>query len=155
MFGKRWMTRGSILLLVVFILVQMTSCGYILYPERRGQTGGRIDPGIAILDAVGLLFFIIPGVVAFAVDFSSGAIYFPPHRGHSDPGSLRPEDTVVVRVKPGEMDQKTLEAIVAEQVGKPVHLDAENVRIFTVDKSGRFIPRDEDQPVPYVNREDS
>src|SRR5215472_17337813 len=55
-----------------------TSCGTILYPERRGQPRGPLDPGVVVLDAIGLLFFIIPGVIAFAVDFSTGAIYLPP-----------------------------------------------------------------------------
>lgn len=52
-------------------------CGTLLYPERRGQTGGRIDPSVAILNGIGLLLFIVPGLIAFAVDFGSGAIYLP------------------------------------------------------------------------------
>ena len=32
---------------------------------------------MAVLDGIGLLFFIIPGVIAFAVDFSNGTIYLP------------------------------------------------------------------------------
>ena len=37
-----------------------------------------MDWGIFALDAVGLLLFFLPGVIAFAVDFSTGAIYLPP-----------------------------------------------------------------------------
>ena len=58
-------------------LFQTASCGTILYPERRGQTRGRIDPAVAILDGLGLFLFLIPGIVAFAVDFTTGAIYLP------------------------------------------------------------------------------
>ena len=65
------------LALVLTIAFFSTSCGTILYPERRGQTRGVIDPGVLLLDAVGLIFFVIPGIVAFAVDFSTGAIYYP------------------------------------------------------------------------------
>jgi hypothetical protein len=50
-------------------LVQIPACGTILHPERRGQNGGRIDSGIAVLDGVCVLFFIIPGIIAYAVDF--------------------------------------------------------------------------------------
>ena len=32
---------------------------------------------MAVLDGIGLLFFILPGVIAFAVDFSNGTIYLP------------------------------------------------------------------------------
>ena len=59
------------------LIFQSAGCGTILHPERKGQRDGRIDVGIAVLDAVGLLFFIIPGVIAFAVDFTNGTIYLP------------------------------------------------------------------------------
>lgn len=65
------------LLLSAAMLVNLAACGTILHPERRGQSGSRIDAGIAVLDGIGLLFFILPGVVAFAVDFSNGTIYLP------------------------------------------------------------------------------
>lgn len=54
-----------------------SSCGTLLYPERQGQSGGRVDPSIAIFNGIGLLLFVIPGLVAFAVDFHTGAIYLP------------------------------------------------------------------------------
>ncbi|WP_116472777.1 hypothetical protein [Zobellella maritima] len=56
---------------------QLAACGTVFYPERKGQINGRIDPVVAIANGVGLLFFIVPGVIAFAVDFSTGAIYLP------------------------------------------------------------------------------
>ena len=59
------------------LTVQLMGCGTLMYPERRGQRGGSIDAGIAILDGIGLLFAIIPGVIAFCVDFSNGTIYLP------------------------------------------------------------------------------
>ena len=40
-----------------------TSCGTILYPERRGQPAGKIDVGVAVLDGIGLLVFLVPGVI--------------------------------------------------------------------------------------------
>ncbi len=56
-------------LVTAILVVQLLGCGTILYPERRGQAAGRYDTDIVILDAIGLLFFIVPGVVAFGVDF--------------------------------------------------------------------------------------
>jgi hypothetical protein len=50
--------------LVATLLTQLTACGSIFYPDRRGQIDGKIDPAIAVLDAVGLLFYIIPGLIA-------------------------------------------------------------------------------------------
>lgn len=55
----------------------VSGCGTILHPERKGQVNGKIDPGIAALDGLGLLLFFIPGIIAFAVDFSNGTIYLP------------------------------------------------------------------------------
>lgn len=63
--------------LIACLLSQMVACGLILHPERKGQKAGQIDPAIALFDAIGLLFFLVPGVIAFAVDFYSGTIYLP------------------------------------------------------------------------------
>ena len=57
---------GSALCLT--LITQLAACGTIFYPERRGQVSGRIDPAIAVMNAIGLLFYIIPGLLAFAVD---------------------------------------------------------------------------------------
>lgn len=64
-------------LLASTLTTQLAACGTVFYPERKGQVSGRIDPVVAIANGVGLLFFIVPGVVAFAVDFATGAIYLP------------------------------------------------------------------------------
>ena len=56
----------------------LSGCGYFLYPERIGQKGGKVDPTVVILDALGLLLGVIPGIVAFAVDTTNGTIYLPP-----------------------------------------------------------------------------
>ena len=63
--------------LIACLLSQMVACGLILHPERKGQKAGQIDPAIALFDAIGLLFYLVPGVIAFAVDFYSGTIYLP------------------------------------------------------------------------------
>lgn len=68
--------RATALALLFALGVQL-GCGTLIYPERRGQRSGRIDPSIAILDGIGVLLFIVPGLVAFAVDFGTGAIYLP------------------------------------------------------------------------------
>src|SRR3954470_15896810 len=71
----------------------VAGCGMILHPERRNQPpGGNMDWGVFALDSVGLLLFFIPGVIAFAVDFSTGAIYLPPPMdyGDSEPPTKNP-----------------------------------------------------------------
>lgn len=92
------------LLNIVLIVATLNTvaCGYLIYPERQGQRGDHVDGTVVALDAVGLLFFILPGVVAFAVDFASGCIYLP--KGKDGVFSLNetaPQDWVAVtRVAP-------------------------------------------------------
>lgn len=55
-----------------------TGCGTLMHPERVGQTSrGNVDWTVVGLDAIGLCFFFIPGIIAFAVDFGNGAMFFP------------------------------------------------------------------------------
>lgn len=74
--GKRLGSTFRIFI-CAFLIVQLMGCGTILYPERKGQKSGKIDAGVAILDGIGVLCFIIPGVIAYAVDFYNGTIYLP------------------------------------------------------------------------------
>lgn len=53
-------------------------CGTLLHRERCNQPHShQIDWKIAALDGLGLLLFFVPGVIAFVVDFWTGAIYLP------------------------------------------------------------------------------
>ncbi len=96
------------------LILQLAGCGTIIYPERRGQTHGQIDPGIAVLDALGLLLFIIPGVIAFAVDFSTGAIYLQPGQ---KPKHLSIEKVAVIQLSPAELQESTICRVVEQNTG--------------------------------------
>jgi hypothetical protein len=77
-------------------VVVAAGCGTIMYPERIGQPTGPLDWKVVALDTIGLLFFFVPGVIAFAVDFTNGTIYLPPeHYGLKTP----PEGKQLVEVK--------------------------------------------------------
>jgi hypothetical protein len=108
------------------LIVESAACGTILYPERRGQRGGRVDAGVAVLDAVGLLFFIIPGVIAFAVDFGNGAIYLP----SGGKGILGRGDPVKVRFDPKGDAKASVERIVRERTGRTIRLDRDEVEVI-------------------------
>jgi hypothetical protein len=100
-----------------------TGCGMILHPERRGQPpGGSLDWSIVALDAVGLLLFFIPGVIAFAVDFATGAIYLPPP-GYGDAERLTNDEQLVqVHVPPKELTPNRLEQVASKHAGRDVRL---------------------------------
>lgn len=104
-------------------VAQLVGCGTVLHPERRGQAAGPYDWSIVALDAVGLLFFFVPGVIAFAVDFATGAIYLPQggygrmeqSTGHS---ALMKVDSHAQRVS-----VRTLERVVSDHTGQDVRLE--------------------------------
>ena len=39
-----------------------------------------MDPAVVVMDGVLLILFIVPGLVAFVIDFHTGAIYLPKGR---------------------------------------------------------------------------
>jgi hypothetical protein len=122
------MRRVAAFIVTVAFSLQTTGCGLLLFPERQGQKGGRIDPGVAILDAAGLIVFIVPGLIAFGVDFITGCIYLPGgQRAAVD--ALTPR---TVFVDPRTLDQATIEGVVERATGAPVRLDAPMVEARVV-----------------------
>src|SRR5579872_6829969 len=79
--GRRFFSgsrkRAFGLILIFCVAFESAACGTLIHRDRWGQSSGRLDPSIVILDGLGLLIFLVPGVVAFIVDFSTGAIYLP------------------------------------------------------------------------------
>ena len=129
---KRAIVTVLCLIVSVVFIIELAGCGTILYPERKGQKDGRIDPGMAVLDGLGLLFFIIPGVIAFAVDFTTGAIYLP---GGPRKSSIFPEDEtmVVVRVNPKELNEETIKEVVRRETGSQARFDLNHVELQVLD----------------------
>jgi len=122
-------------LIVAVLSFQLAACGTILYPERKGQRDGRLDIGVVLLDGIGLLCFIIPGVIAYAVDFSNGTIYLPGTRAkamQADP-SLRGLRTV--RFDPKKCTPRLLQDLIRRETG--YDLDWHDPRLYVVELSRR------------------
>jgi len=114
--------KAVIGLVVVSLTLQAAACGTLLYPERRGQKSGEIDVKVAVFDGIGLLFFIIPGVVAYIVDFSTGAIYLP--AGTNNRLELEGASSVVVKVDPVLLlNPGAVREIVSKEMGLPCTVD--------------------------------
>ena len=103
----------------VVLMAHLAGCGTLIHPERKGQKDGRIDAGIAVLDGLGLLFFIIPGVIAFAVDFSNGTIYLP-----GTGGILRQ-----AKLDPRHSTDADIERIIRQETGYTVKLNQDDVKV--------------------------
>ena len=113
-------------LVLASLLVQLVGCGTIFWPERKGQPSGRLDPKVVALDAVGLLLFFIPGVIAFAVDFNNGTIYLPPESHVSTEPS--PSGWIPVRSSSKSPTSHEIERIVQQRTGKSFRLQSGRYR---------------------------
>lgn len=127
-FNKTWTTALPILLICSFL--QLTACGTILYPERKGQRAGRLDPAIVVLDAIGLLFFIIPGVIAFAVDFNNGSIYLPGGKGKQ--GSV--QDVKIVKFDPNGTSPDDLSRLIEHHTEKKIAFTDQRMYVYRADR---------------------
>ena len=105
---RRWLT-GAI---VGVSIVTLSGCGTLFHPERKGQLSGNVDPVVAIANGVGLLFFIVPGVIAYAVDFSNGTIYLPSASSAS----------VDIHHLDDAMDVASLEKLLSDKAVQPISL---------------------------------
>ena len=113
----------------------LSGCGTILYPDRSYQEErGNLDPAIVIMDGIGLFFFIIPGLVAFAVDLTTGALFFPADHDHGDR-----ERTIFDRQETSaQPTRQEIERVVALKTGKRIDLINNNVRVMELQSLDQF-----------------
>lgn len=131
--SRKSLLRGISLLAAFTTAVTAVSCGTILYPERRGQSGGKLDATVVILDGIGLLFFFVPGVIAFAVDFATGAIYLP--RFHFLQNEISPdslEDYRVILTGNEHLTLSELELLLEQELDRKIELSAPDIRVAKV-----------------------
>ncbi len=126
--GLRKITAG---LIAIGFALQLAGCGTLLYPERRGQVSGQYDTDIVLLDAAGLLFGIVPGVVAFAVDITTGAIYLPEGQTSRTRAILGNVEIERVPFEGRTLDD--VEAALLEHSGIEVDLRAPGVQLTPMD----------------------
>jgi hypothetical protein len=122
---KTFINALRIFVCVIFTM-QLMGCGTLMYPERRGQRGTSIDAGVAVLDGIGFLFGIIPGVIAFAVDFSNGTIYLPER---TKIGSLDLKNIKEVKFDPKHTSLASIEKTITDETGYEVKFDQGNIKL--------------------------
>ncbi len=124
MFSKK-LTPIALSLTMVF----QAGCGTLLYPERQGQErGDKLDPTVLILNGIGLFFFVIPGLVSFAVDFNTGALYLPSEEGASKVSHNSTQNTQMFTIQ-GKVDAQAINAIIEEQLNIANVLSHDNLQI--------------------------
>ncbi|MEW4563110.1 hypothetical protein AB1K70_11325 [Bremerella sp. JC770] len=142
-----------------------SGCGTIMHPDRVGQPHThQLDWRVAALNGLGMLFFFVPGVVAFAVDFYTGAIYLPYDEMYtpqpvSSPsvtpeGLPTPPPTVPameqashqavggelrqVQIPRNQLNSQTLEHVVATHTGHQISLEDPYTRLSVLDELDGF-----------------
>ena len=113
----------------VCLVFCLCACGTLMYPERKGFKSGSIDPTVAILDGVGCLFFLIPGLVMFAVDFHNGTIYLPPGETSSREPVRSLHGMTAVHVGGDQLSPQAIESILEVHTGKKIDLGSPSVRV--------------------------
>ena len=103
------------------LLICSGGCGTILHPERKGQISGQIDPAVAILNGVGLVMFLIPGVIAFAVDFSNGTIYLP--SGQTASADIELDEMAPLSVGAANLSRDQIQSVLDQHTSGAISLD--------------------------------
>ncbi len=135
-------TRFISITLLGLLQVSTVGCGTILYPARRGQPAGQLDWGVVALDAVGLLFFFVPGVIAFAVDFNNGTIYLP-SEGVAGPAQASTDHTqksplTSITTSPQQLTPQVVEQTLARHTGRDIRLVPGTFRTKVLDRLDPF-----------------
>jgi len=117
------MKKLTSLTIALVLLLNLSACGTLFYPERVGQRhSNEVDIKVAVADGIGLLFFIVPGIIAFAVDYNNGSIYLPSRHSSID-------HSVKVVSADRDIDNDYLEAMLEEEFDIQVDLDASSTLI--------------------------
>ena len=142
MTGRISRARFISLTLLGLLKVSTVGCGTILYPARRGQPAGRLDWGVVALDAVGLLFFFVPGVIAFAVDFNNGTIYMPSEGTWVPPQTStnlnQKSPLTSLATSPQQLTPQVVEQTLARHTGRDIRLVPGTFRTKVLDRLDQF-----------------
>lgn len=86
--------RFMVVVALAAVILATPGCGTLLHPARlEAKASTRLDTRVVILDCLWLFAGVIPGVVALATDFVTGAAYFSEGEAKVSSG-----DTVSVKV---------------------------------------------------------
>lgn len=129
--GQSIFRRCIVITVISALMFQLAACGTLMYPERKGQINGKIDPNVAILDGLGLLLFIIPGVIAFAVDFATGTIYLPGSSAILGTENQL-EGWATLTVPAENMTREGFESVIAEHAHVHDALSSKNGHVYEV-----------------------
>lgn len=136
----RVLSRRAILRAVVAggLTSSVVGCGTILYPERRGQPATRVDWAVVAMDGLLLLLFLVPGIIAFVVDFTTGAIYLPV--GSSVAAASKENRYHKLQLPKDKLTEQGIAAAVSAHLKRPVRLEQDRYETRTIGSLDEFEP---------------
>ncbi len=122
--------RGAVCVVLVILLA---GCGTIMYPHRVGQRGGNVDMGVVAMDGLCLLLFVLPGVVAFIVDYANGAIYLP-----GGFGSMELKDMKKISFDADKCTLADIEKTISGEIGREVKISGPGMKMYSFRSYGEL-----------------
>ena len=124
--------RRSLICLLAALLLGASGCGTLFYSHRIGRRMSKtIDNRVFYTDCALCLFGIIPGVVAFILDYDNGTIYYTQAElipDNFNEGSLSPDK--MKKIDGGSMTEEEIARLLSRATGRQI--DLSQARIVTV-----------------------
>lgn len=133
-------TRRQLLLSAsIGLAATLTGCGTLLHEERVGQPRGGLDDvdwTVAGMNAIGLVFFFVPGVIAFAIDYYNGSLFYPPeHCGPTQNAQLNQ-----IKISSDQISVAQIEQTLKKELGIEASLHAQEVVVRRIPSIRKFWP---------------
>lgn len=133
---RRLFLKNALFMATVPVYCTGLGCGTIMYADRVGQPrSGPIDWKVAAMDGAGLIFFFVPGVIAFAVDYYNGTLFLPTSTAPEIITASIDQETSVtpqfheVSMPKNAIYRRDIELAISQQQGHPVTIDDHAARI--------------------------
>ena len=118
--------------MAIFAATMVSSCGTILYPERQGQKGDKVDVNVVLMNGIGLFFFLIPVIVAYVIDFNTGAIYLPPGGSCGPVTAESLNDMIKIETGDKNLTKEKIEMIILKETGVHMNMNDEKLQIQAI-----------------------
>lgn len=123
--------RRSLICLLAALLLGASGCGTLFYSHRIGRKMSKtVDNTVFYSDCALCLLGVIPGVVAFILDYDNGTIYYTEAElipDNFNEGSLTPDR--MKKIDGGSMTEAEISRRLARATGR--RIDLSQVRIIT------------------------
>ncbi len=122
---------------------------------------GQIENARAHMDGIDRLFFVVPELVVFVVDFHEKAVYLPPlemsdNGSQVDDGLGQATELQKVTIEADRLEAKVIEGIVEAGTGRRVHLEDDDLLIIAykepVDIGDTFLRLGREYGIPAIER---